>query len=413
MSKNLLMIGQFYYPSNTTGAHRPAKTAKYLPRFGWTPVMLTADWTPENSWGCFDPQLVNRDPSETVRVPFRFSTGKGWRAALRRLQFKITPLHYTRLFHREMLERARRLARERKFDAIWATNPSDVSLRVADAVSREFGIPWVADFRDLPDEAPVYPAWYRRWRVHLEVASCRSASALVTVSQPLAAKLAERHAAPVHVVFNGFDPDDFPCAEPARGEHFDIVYCGTIYAGRDPAMLFDALDLALARDAGALARLRVHFYGITPEQLSIFLQGRRCAGMAEALGRKPFSEVIRAEQQAAALLLLSHGECAGIMTAKIFEYLGARRPVLSVPGDNNVTDALLRATRAGVAAHTKEEAAKVLLDWYAEWEKTGTVAYDGLPAEIAQYTREGAAQKTAAILDAIAGGSRGSRCLAP
>ena len=67
------------------------------------------------------------------------------------------------------------------------------------------------------------------------------------------------------------------------------------------------------------------------------------------------------------LLHLAHGGQKGIMTGKIFEYLGARRPILFILGDNDCEDALLKEIQAGVICRNTEEAAAQLLRWYRQW----------------------------------------------
>jgi hypothetical protein len=41
MSRKILLVTYHFPPSPAVGGIRPAKFAKYLPEFGWTPVVLT------------------------------------------------------------------------------------------------------------------------------------------------------------------------------------------------------------------------------------------------------------------------------------------------------------------------------------------------------------------------------------
>jgi glycosyltransferase involved in cell wall biosynthesis len=215
--------------------------------------------------------------------------------------------------------------------------------------------------------------------------------------------LASRHAAPVYVVSNGFDPEDFPPVGYRRAPYFDVVYCGTIRRGslQDPSPFFDALDAILSEGKRCLSRMRVRFYGISRARFARCLKGRPCGKLVQIIGHRPHDEITRIEQEASVLLLLTFPRSKGIMTSKIFEYLGAHRPILSVPGDRDVADALIKETNAGVVGRTPGEIVEVLLNWYKEWEETGTVQYGGLPDIIAHYTRENQAARMAQVLDEV------------
>jgi glycosyltransferase involved in cell wall biosynthesis len=121
------------------------------------------------------------------------------------------------------------------------------------------------------------------------------------------------------------------------------------------------------------------------------------------MGRVSFEDSIKAQQEASAVLLLpiSELQVRGSMTAKIFEYLGSGRPILSVPGDGGVTDAVLEETQAGVIGRTAEQIAEILIEWIDQWERTGKVEYNPRQDKMLFYTRENQTKRLAEILDQI------------
>jgi glycosyltransferase involved in cell wall biosynthesis len=311
------------------------------------------------------------------------------------------PVLYPFRLYKNMAYHAEKLHKRIKFDAIFATSPPEMTLKIADKISRINHIPWVADLRDTLDQFKDMNRIVSLFRVRQEVAVCQSANALITVSFPLAAKLASRYQIPVHVVHNGFDPDDFPSKVDSSSEYFKIVYCGLIYGGRDPSPLLDALDFIIRKKKRRISRMRVTFYGDSATKLHKYIQGRPSARLTEAKGRLPFTEILKVEKEASVLLLLSHPADKGIMTYKVFEYLGAKRPILSIPSDKGVIDKLLQETGAGISKNSPEEIAEIIISWYDEWKRTGTIRYGGRPEKIARYTRISQAKKLARILDDI------------
>ena len=400
MKKRSLLLSQYYYPCNAPGSHRCAKLAKYLPRFGWKPVVLCAEAVPENSLGLYDTRLEGQDPCETIRVsyphyPIRTVQGLIEYFILDRYARQISPW----ALYRRMMERGREVLKQQRFDVLWATSPSIMTLNVAGRLAKEFGLPFVADLRDLVHETHTKPDITCRWQTRLEMKVCKAADALIIVTEPLGQWLAERHDVPVHVIPNGFDPDDFPPVDDRKTKHFDIVYAGSVYSGRNPTPLLDALDIIL-EEGHDISKLRLQFYGVDDFTLAPFIDGRRCRDVTFVEDRIPLHDMIRVMQRASVLLLLSHVQ-PGILPYKIFEYLAAGRTVLSIPGDNSSTDNLLRETAAGVSSADPAEIAVLLKRWYAQWQAEGELPFRGKPDKIAQYTRIKQAQRTAEVLDSL------------
>ena len=399
MGKRVLLISARFYPSNRAASHRASQFGKYLPRYGWTPAALAWDWTRDNCGEEYDPGLAAKgDVCETVRIPYDGSTGLRY-PLLRQLLAYRSPLST----YRGMLTAAEALHARSPRDVIWSTFAPGMDLRVADVMSRRHGIPWVADFRDLPDHFET--GWVVRRKVRLEMKLCASAAALVAVSQALADRLASRHRAPVFVIPNGFDPEDFPPTPVHQNGRFTICYFGVVYyepaIGRDPRPLFAALDLLSTRHDVDLNDFEVRFYGSEPGLIASLAKGYACQRLIDSPKRVPHAEVIQLMQNSVALLHLSSRDTKGVQTSKLPNYLGAGRPILSVPGDGDVVEETLRQTNAGRAVGDPADIAATLLEWYREWKATGTVAYHGNHDAIMKYSRERQAGQLAEILNAI------------
>lgn len=410
MSRKVLIICRSYYPHYGPQAQRMAGFAKYLPKFGWEAVVLCSESTPQND-SKYDPKLVGKDVCRTIRVPYNISAIRRRidfliRKGLRELSLDVLLILSPLRIYRDMLGRADSLLGEERFDAIVATSPLPLTLAIADKLSKKYRIPWLADFRDLPADRK--PNRGRLSPCNLLVKFCkdycRSAGASVTVSEPLRDELTGWYNRLVHLVYNGFNPDDFRKGVETRKDLFTLVYCGTIHAGRNPALLVDALYLILQKDAAKLERFRLLIHGVSKICFRRHFANRPCSHLVHNMGRVSFEDSIKAQQEASAVLLLpiSELQVRGSMTAKIFEYFGSGRPILSVPGDGGVTDAVLEETQAGVIGRTAEQIADILLEWIDQWERTGKVEYNPRPDKIQFYTRENQTERLARVLDQVA-----------
>jgi hypothetical protein len=409
--KNVLLISLQYYPHNTPCSHRIHSFARHLPKYGFRPTILCMNWNRAAYVGIpyfeewYDPDLEGRDVCRTERLvcphPHRM-------CAL--FRSNLMPFCWPPEFARRLLKRAAELHREENYDVVLATSPARLPLGVASRLARATGIPWVADFRDISDEISVRYSneFFRRarrylnqhhWAIHLEKKICRTASAVVTVSSPLAEVLRKRCRRDVRVVLNGYEPSDFADIPVERPTVFTMVYAGTVTPARNPAPLFDALDILLTHNRISARDFRLYFYGKSTLALASQVRGRPCEDIIACCGRLARNRTLALLKNSTVVLQLAHANDSGIFTSKVFEYLGARRPILSIPHDRGVVDALLCETRAGVSATTPNEIADIVAEYYREWRTHGQVRYDASSTAIARYTRDEQTSRLACVLD--------------
>jgi hypothetical protein len=299
------------------------------------------------------------------------------------------------------------LARERFHAILSSSGPPTVNL-VARALQERSGLPWVADFRDLWTQKHDYPygGLRRRWERRLELKTLRSASSLVTVSDPLAQAFSRLHRRPVEVIPNGFDPAERGGGDPV-GSRFRIVYTGSLYQGRmDPTPVLHAL--AELTSSGAMDRelVEVLVFGDDPAWLRQEVSQLGLDGVVSLRGRLPREQVLEQQRAAQLLLLLGWGDPGqrGITTGKVFEYLAAERPILCLGRTRgDVVEALLEETAAGAYCSTGEELQAALLEAYREFVDRGQVAYRGDAEAVARYGHDRMAQRFAQVLDQVAG----------
>ena len=156
-----------------------------------------------------------------------------------------------------------------------------------------------------------------------------SAAGLVTVTLGWAEALRRRYRQPISCIFNGYVAEDFPAqpSGPPPGDVVSIVYTGTLYSGdRDPSASFSAINLLGAeRD-----RVVVHFYGPPREQVQGFAMAHGVVDRVFVHDPVSYKACLALQTSADILLLLQWNpkQDEGHVPAKLFEYLGARRPIL-------------------------------------------------------------------------------------
>ena len=250
--------------------------------------------------------------------------------------------------------------------------------------------------------------WIRRCLdTRLEKQTLRQADALVAVSPPWAELLGQRYEPrAVSWIPNGFDPDEFPReVPPAPSESFSITYTGTLYGGkRTPELLFAAVRELIDDGILPASRLRIHFYSPVEPWLPALVRRYDLSAVVQLHGFVPRAAAIRAQRESQLLLLLrwdSPGE-AHVVSGKLFEYLGSRRPILALGGPPGVATEILTETRAGVHVTSRSRLRELLVTAFESFERYGSVPDAGDESAISMYNQIEMARKFAEVLERTA-----------
>jgi len=379
----ILMISFGFPPANSIGCVRTGKIAKYLTRFGHEVRVISARHQVDMQSALrleMPRECITYTPWLNFRWPLEIMLGRGkrledaWEATYsNHLGLGRNILRVLRTFlyfpDKEIgwmpfaLHSASHMLRRWSPTLIYASAGPYTSLIVAHLLSQRFGVPWIGELRDLwvnnhNYKYFGYPAWRERLEEKLERRVLSSAEGLVTVSVPLAQTLIKKHRKPTAVILNGFDASDYPAGSDIRFNDnvFRIVYTGNIYFNsQSPEPLFEALQML-----GNLAqRVRVSFFGNFSKRLHEMARGCGIEHLIEIIGPVSHQDALKAQKQADFLLhlLWNDPDEPGVYGAKLFEYLGSRRPVLAVGHTDNVAAQLIIERGAGVAANDPKELA--------------------------------------------------------
>jgi glycosyltransferase involved in cell wall biosynthesis len=290
---------------------------------------------------------------------------------------------------------------------------------VAARLAKRFSLPWVADLRDpwTHDHYRSRPGWKRVLLAALERKTLPQADALVTATDRQLDELHQflRHAqAADQVIWNGFDPADFPPVESPTDGPFTLVYSGKLHPQhQDPAGLLQGLALLRQRRnlTAAGFRLRFRVYGRDLPPIQATSEALGIADLVEVLPAIPTADALR-EQQTASVLLLMGWQAENrfrVMPLKTFDYLGAGRPVLCYGRPVDPPGRVISQCQAGQVVETPEDVADVLAAWLDEWQATGTVARHADSLAMAHFDRREQTAALARLLDQVSGSAKRRR----
>jgi glycosyltransferase involved in cell wall biosynthesis len=425
-------------PESTVGAQRPAQFAKYLPEFGWRAVILCCDAQRRGVARQTDADSLSEDVRRRIReaepnasiiiptpsLPYDGWLDRCWRAllpenekasGLRSLVRKpLTAAKFLTGDYSQAWQPCARLAaevvaEELSLDACIGEHGPDAGIFLARWFAGQYGLPWIADFRD-PILQPLRPL---ARKLYAPVARRLLATAMgtVNVNRRLAQLDQDLFGLPAWSIPNGFDPEEFATpSEQVKTDRLTIAYMGNIIGLQRIEIFLEGLALVRqALSANEFGNLSFVYRGFASKQVARQATGLGVSEVVDAKPRIERDQALALLKNADMLLLLSITSLGpgdvyyseGLYPAKVFEYFGARRPILCVPGDGALLDELIEETNTGVILRTPREIAEYLVHTLRAWEAGRAVPYQPNEPAVLQYTRRNLTGRLAAVLDEI------------
>ena len=216
---------------------------------------------------------------------------------------------------------------------IYSTSVPYSAHLAARLIARHTRSGWVAEMRDpWATSASPYRSQNRARRrvdARLEARIVHSCDHVITTTQSLRRELMRIHALDpdrLSVITNGFEPITARAVTPAD-QPMTILYAGTVSTGENMGPFLSALDGLERRRPGAF-RLRV--FG-PPQPWESPLGSGQPRPWLELLGMVSPARAREAMAESSVMLLVQeHPAYQVVLPGKIFEYIGARRPILAV-----------------------------------------------------------------------------------
>lgn len=303
-----------------------------------------------------------------------------------------------------------RLIGEFRPDVVVSSHEPATTLELGIHMKRRHGIPWLADLGDpvLADYTP--ERWHRR-ALKVERRVMKLADGITVTAPGTRQLLLERHGKPaageagIEVLTQGFD-DQAGSTAPVSRDFFDgglleLLYTGSFYQFRRPDALIDAV-LAVPG-----VRLNVASSAI-PDWLRARIEAQ--PEKFRLLGFMPHVGVLALQRQADVLVNVANDNPCQV-PGKIYEYLGARRPILHTGNivEEDVSAALIRERCRGWTCADRGEVEVLLRDLVVRKQAGLLDAGHGLDLSgqiVAEFGWDQLAQRLAATLARLVGETR-------
>ncbi len=395
--KKILIITYYWPPSGGGGVMRWLKMSKYLPEFGWQPIIYTPE-NPDSS--VTDESLLKEIHPEVVELKtpiwepydfYRKLTGKksgtkfkagyiseassgDWKSKLSvfiRGNFMIPDPR--KFWIKPSVKYLSQFLEDNKIDAIVSTGPPHSTHLIALGLKKKFDIPWIADFRDPWTKIDFYEKlrltrWADKKHHNLERKVLRKADHVVTVSPGCAADLETITGKHVEIIYNGYDPEDFNFEKPKLDKLFTITHFGSFNRDRNPHFLWKALGELARNNIRFKELLRIQLIGQTDVSVINSIKENNLFANLDLIDHMPHKEgLIKISKSQILLLPINNAPSAkGILTGKMFEYLAVQRPILAIGPTDADFAKIIRETQSGISVgfDDLQEMKKILSDYF-------------------------------------------------
>jgi len=429
--KKVLIISYYWPPAGGGGVQRWLKMSKYLPEFGVQPII----YTPENGEApVIDESLLDEihPDIEVVKHPiwepynlYKRFTGKkkdqkvysgfinegkiSWTQKLSVfIRGNLFIPDARKFWIKPSIKFLTSYLKANPVDCIISTGPPHSMHMIALGVTKKIKIPWIADFRDpwtnidFYDQLKLTKYGDNKHR-KMESRVLRNATKVVTVTPSWASDfkdLSQRN--DIQVITNGFDPADFQNRSTSLDNKFSICHIGSMNKDRNPHVLWEVLASKIKDDEFS-KKLVIRLIGQVDHSILQSIDDHGLTKYLEHLSFVPHHEVIDKIMEAYLLLLPVNDtpNSMGVVPGKLFEYIGAKRPIIGIGPLEGDSSKILADSGAGkMIAYDDSRALTSLIDKH--WDDFQREVPWKNENSSTRYSRKSLAQEYADLLENFA-----------
>ncbi len=396
MKKKVLIIAYNFPPLGGGGVQRTLKFSRYLPLFGWEPIILTVSnpYSPLRDYSLVkelpaDLQVFRAPAFELSRWENRFFSLfkpgiKSWaekkgsgphilseveispsnlRVNLKKIYRFLT--FWLRVPDEQVgwvpfaILKGLSLIKSKKIDLIYTTSPPHSSQLIGLFLSKLSGKPRVADFRDdwLEDEQRIshYPGFYLRMERYLGKKLITDTSCLIANTEFKKEVYDKNYpqAKRIVVIQNGFDAEDLMRARQKQDkwldDKFHLCHTGYFYPGI-ALPFFETLREFFLENPELRGKIQLDLVGYLEKEYRDSIIKNQLEDVVKLWGYVEHLSSINFLLKSHLLIHLigSEGEFwKGVVAGKLYEYLASGKPILSFAPKGGESEKMILQANSG------------------------------------------------------------------
>jgi len=426
--KKVLIITYYFPPAGGPGVQRWLKFVKYLPDFGFQPVV----YIPENpTYPIVDEALVSEisdkaiiirkkifepyglasvfSKNKTKKISSGIIPGKKKQSFLEKLFLWIRGNIFIPdarvLWVKPSVAFLEKYIAENNIETIITSGPPHSLHLIGLQLKDKLKINWIADFRD-PWTTIGYHKSLRlsdsavKKHKDLESKVLKTADRILVTSKTTKTEFQTLTSKPIDVITNGYDVENI--VKPPLDSKFSMAHIGSFLSDRNPRILWKSLKELTKENPDFAKDFELKLIGAVSKEILDAIDEFKLAKYVNNLGYVSHKEAIAHQRKSQVLLLIeiNSEETKSIIPGKLFEYMVSERPILAIgPQDSDFAE-IIMATNTGVffTYEEKEKLKTQILEYYKQFSEGKLRSH---PIGLQQYSRKNLTSELAKILNNI------------
>ncbi|HET8886627.1 MAG TPA: glycosyltransferase family 4 protein [Salinimicrobium sp.] len=415
MKKKVLIVTYYWPPAGGPGVQRWLKFAKYLPKYGFEPVI----YTPSNpNYPLIDNTLENEVPEgisvlkNPIKEPYFFanlfskkqttkiSSGiiseEKEQSRLQKLMLYIRGNFFIPdarvLWVNPSVNFLTEYIKENNIETIITTGPPHSLHLIGLGLQKKLEIKWIADFRDPWTSIGYHKklklsSSSQRKHKHLEWEVLNAMDSIITTSFTTKSEFEKITSKPIRVITNGYDYEKVE--KLPLDTKFTLAHIGSMLSGRNPENLWLALSEIISEDKNFSKDFELKLIGSVSNNV---LRSIQKFGLETFVTKKDYVShktalEIQRSSQVLLLLEIDSEETKGIIPGKLFEYMVSGRPIIGVGPTDSDIEKIMKETNTGryFSYSEKPEIKTHLIELFNQF-KAGNLK--SAPIGLQKYSRE-------------------------
>lgn len=228
----------------------------------------------------------------------------------------------------------------------------------------------IVDFRDLHVDPMYNNVFLKSFQIKTTKRIIKDASMITTVSNGLATQLG-KYQKPIKTIYNGVKIRPIKSSDNNK---FNISYTGSMFGEfRNPSFLFKIISEKLANSKFDKNKIQINYAGKDEQTFLSYIKKHNLEHVYKNLGMISHQDALNLQSSSQINVLLTGAlkNYTGILTGKLFEYLGSRKPIAAIvlgERDSELED-ILNKTDAGMCLYSTNEkdSSNWVQDIYDKW----------------------------------------------
>ena len=427
MDNNKIVIITYYWPpAGGPGVQRWLKFVKYLPDFGFQPIV----YIPENpSYPIIDENLLSEVSNETIILRNKIVEPYQWASFLSKNKTKkissgIIPNKKKQTFLDQLLLSIRgnifipdarvlwvkpsvkyleKYISENGITTIITSGPPHSLHLIGLELKQKLNVRWVADFRD-----PWTTIGYHKALKLLEFAANKhkqlenkvlnNADLILVTSPSTRAEFKKITSKPIEVITNGYDVEKI--GNQIVDKKFSLAHIGSFLSERNPRILWESISELIRENPLFASHFQLKLIGAISQEVLDSIALFQLQNYVNNLGYISHDEAIVHQKKSQVLLLIeiNSEDTKSIIPGKLFEYLVSERPIIGVgPKGCDFAEIIIDTNTGVFVDYSEKEKLKNYIANYFSLFLEGNLKSNGVGLQ--KYSRKNLTEKLANLLN--------------